>query len=52
VDGMNVRTRDYLELLESRDPGPRRRRLGIVNLDYPELPADNDIVSRLIELNF
>ncbi|KAB5532622.1 phosphatidylinositol-specific phospholipase [Coniochaeta sp. 2T2.1] len=52
VDGMNVRTREFLELLENRDPGSCRRRLGIVNLDFPELPADNDIVSRLVEMNY
>ncbi|KAM7195658.1 phosphatidylinositol-specific phospholipase [Naviculisporaceae sp. PSN 640] len=27
-------------------------RLGIVNLDYPELPVENDIVARLIDVNF
>lgn len=33
--------------------GKRRwYRLGIVNLDYPELPVENDIVTRLIEVNF
>lgn len=47
VEGMNVRTRDYLRLL-----GPGKRRLGVVNLDYPELPEDSDLVARLIETNF
>lgn len=47
IEGMNVRTRDYLRQL-----GPGRRRLGVVNLDYPELPEDSDLVARLIETNF
>lgn len=52
VDGMNVTTRNYLQQLQVQDAGTSRRRLGIVNLDYPELPLDNDIVARLIEMNF
>lgn len=52
VDGMNVTTRNYLQQLQMQEAGTSRRRLGIVNLDYPELPADNDLVARLIELNF
>lgn len=47
VEGMNVRTRDYL-----RGLGAGKRRLGVVNLDYPELPEDSDLVARLIETNF
>lgn len=47
VEGMNVRTRDYL-----RGLGAGRKRLGVVNLDYPELPEDSDLVARLIETNF
>ncbi|KAH8889818.1 phosphatidylinositol-specific phospholipase [Thozetella sp. PMI_491] len=47
VDGINVRTRRYLQ---SGEMG--RKRLGIVNLDYPELPEDSDLVARLIETNF
>lgn len=45
VEGMNVRTRDYLR------KGTGKRRLGVVNLDYPELPEDSDLVARLIETN-
>jgi hypothetical protein len=52
VDGMNVRTRDYIEQLQMQETGPTKKRLGIVNLDYPELPQDNDIVARLIEMNY
>lgn len=48
VEGMNVRTRDYLRKL----PGSGKKRLGVVNLDYPELPEDSDLVARLIETNF
>lgn len=47
VEGMNVRTRDYL-----RGLGEGKKRLGVVNLDYPELPEDSDLVARLIETNF
>lgn len=47
IEGMNVQTRDYLRAL-----GPGKRRLGVVNLDYPELPEDSDLVARLIETNF
>lgn len=47
VEGMNVRTRDYLRSL-----GGGKKRLGVVNLDYPELPEDSDLVARLIETNF
>ncbi|KAF3768036.1 hypothetical protein M406DRAFT_321828, partial [Cryphonectria parasitica EP155] len=47
VEGMNVRTRDYLRSL-----GNGKKRLGVVNLDYPELPEDSDLVARLIETNF
>ena len=47
VEGINVRTRQHLQ-----QGGAGRRRLGIVNLDYPELPEDNDLVARLIETNF
>jgi 1-phosphatidylinositol phosphodiesterase len=46
IPGMNRRTRDYLAKMAGK------RRLGIVNMDYPELPADNDLVARLIESNF
>lgn len=48
IEGMNVRTRDYLRGLGSG----KKRRLGVVNLDYPELPEDSDLVARLIETNF
>ncbi len=47
VTGMNRLTRDHLQAA-----GTARSRLGIVNLDYPELPGDNDLVARLIETNF
>lgn len=47
IEGMNVRTRDYLRKL-----GGGKKRLGVVNLDYPELPEDSDLVARLIETNF
>jgi hypothetical protein len=46
IPGMNRQTRDYLVKAGGK------RRLGIVNLDYPELPGDNDLVARLIESNF
>jgi hypothetical protein len=46
VNGMNVLTREHLQ--QDTD----KKRLGIVNLDYPELPEDNDLVARLIETNF
>ncbi|KAK2067733.1 hypothetical protein P8C59_001446 [Phyllachora maydis] len=46
VHGMNVLTRD----LVPRSAG--KKRLGVVPLDYPELPEDNDLVARLIETNF
>jgi 1-phosphatidylinositol phosphodiesterase len=52
VDGMNVRTRNYIQRLEKHETAMFKRRLGIVNLDYPELPVDNDLVARLIEMNF
>lgn len=57
VEGMNVRTRDYLRRLggsseEGSKRQRRRYRLGVVNLDYPELPEDSDLVARLIETNF
>ncbi|KAK0621576.1 PLC-like phosphodiesterase [Bombardia bombarda] len=62
VNGMNRLTGEFLQLLQQQlseegegEEGrqPRRRcRLGIVNLDYPELPEDNDLVARLIEMNF
>lgn len=52
VDGMNVRTRDYIQQLQMQEAGTYKRRLGIVNLDFPELPAENDLVARLIEMNF
>lgn len=47
IEGMNVRTRDYL-----RNLGSGKTRMGVVNLDYPELPEDSDLVARLIETNF
>ncbi|KAM7202048.1 phosphatidylinositol-specific phospholipase [Rhypophila sp. PSN 637] len=39
---------------ETRTRRKRRRwyRLGVVNMDYPELPEENDIVARLIDVNF
>ncbi|PSR78542.1 PLC-like phosphodiesterase [Coniella lustricola] len=49
VEGMNVRTRDYLRTLAG---AKGKKRLGVVNLDYPELPEDSDLVARLIESNF
>ncbi|KAK0718159.1 PLC-like phosphodiesterase [Lasiosphaeria miniovina] len=49
VDGMNRQADDargdYVGV-------SGRVRLGVVNMDYPELPADNDLVARLIETNF
>ncbi|EFX02585.1 phosphatidylinositol-specific phospholipase [Grosmannia clavigera kw1407] len=48
VPGMNVQTSAHLQ--EKYGAGVRAR-LGIVNLDYPELPEDNDLVARLIETN-
>ncbi|KAJ9137297.1 Phosphatidylinositol-specific phospholipase [Pleurostoma richardsiae] len=51
VDGMNVVTRNYLEERSAGGAGGRQR-LGIVPLDYPELPEDNDLVAKLIETNF
>lgn len=47
IEGMNARTRDFL-----RGLSPGKKRLGVVNLDYPELPDDSDLVARLIETNF
>ncbi|KAK4450733.1 phosphatidylinositol-specific phospholipase [Podospora aff. communis PSN243] len=62
VSGMNTLTREFLAEAEFENQGndcvqetgqqPSGVRLGIVNLDYPELPEDNDLVARLIELNF
>ena len=59
VSGMNRLTRDFLTEQEADKGGAaaavwgkRRRRYGVVNLDYPELPEDNDLVARLIETNF
>lgn len=49
VPGMNVQTCAHLQA--SYGTGGGRARLGIVNLDYPELPEDNDLVARLIETN-
>lgn len=46
---MNRQTRDYLQ---QAGAAGGKRRLGVVNLDYPELPEDNDVVARLIETNF
>ncbi|KAK3352379.1 phosphatidylinositol-specific phospholipase [Lasiosphaeria hispida] len=60
VSGMNTWTRGFLvekleglrgERVQVQVQGPAVR-LGIVNLDYPELPEDNDLVARLIEMNF
>ncbi|KAI3398797.1 hypothetical protein diail_8488 [Diaporthe ilicicola] len=52
VEGMNVRTRDYLRELDEGAGRGGTRRLGVINLDYPELPEDSDLVARLIETNF
>ncbi|KAK1755812.1 phosphatidylinositol-specific phospholipase [Echria macrotheca] len=57
VSGMNSVTREFLVealpgLVSQDDDGQQKARLGIVNLDYPELPEDNDVVARLIEMNF
>ena len=52
VVGMNVRTRDYIQGLQNQSTGTSKRRLGIVILDYPELPLGNDLVERLVEMNF
>ncbi|KAK0643453.1 phosphatidylinositol-specific phospholipase [Cercophora newfieldiana] len=49
VSGINTLTREFLAEAQFEKG---RVRLGIVNLDYPELPEGNDLVSRLIELNF
>lgn len=49
VPGMNVQTREHLQ--ENIGTGGRAR-LGVVNLDYPELPEGNDLVARLIATNF
>ncbi|CAK7565359.1 MAG: hypothetical protein SEPTF4163_003275 [Sporothrix epigloea] len=50
VSGMNVLTNEYLQANYGATCG--RDRLGVVNLDYPELPESNDLVARLIETNF
>lgn len=52
IEGVNVRTRDYLRDLDEGAGRGGTRRLGVVNLDYPELPEDSDLVARLIETNF
>lgn len=52
VDGINVRTGGYVEQLRSRGTGTGKKRLGIIVLDYPELPGGSDLVARLIEMNF
>lgn len=52
VEGINVRTRDYLRELDEGAGRGGTRRLGVINLDYPELPEDSDLVARLIETNF
>lgn len=65
IDGMNRITREFLVEAEfgtpsssdenDKDSGSQRKagvRLGIVNLDYPELPLDSDLVAKLIALNF
>ncbi|KUI62701.1 1-phosphatidylinositol phosphodiesterase [Cytospora mali] len=52
IEGMNVRTRDYLRTMDDGAGRGGTRRLGVVNLDYPELPDDSDLVARLIETNF
>lgn len=52
IEGMNVRIRDYLRKLDDGAGRGGTKRLGVVNLDYPELPEDSDLVARLIETNF
>lgn len=52
IEGVNVRTRDYLRGLDEGAGRGGTRRLGVINLDYPELPEDSDLVARLIETNF
>ncbi|KUI69102.1 1-phosphatidylinositol phosphodiesterase [Cytospora mali] len=52
IEGMNVRTRDYLRTMDDGAGRGGTKRLGVVNLDYPELPDDSDLVARLIETNF
>ncbi|KAK0619913.1 phosphatidylinositol-specific phospholipase [Immersiella caudata] len=62
VSGINTLTREFLAEADfesqgsdgEQEPGlePSGVRLGVVNLDYPELPEDSDLVARLIELNF
>jgi len=57
VEGINVRTRDHLlaravAAAAGTGGNATKMRLGVVNLDYPELPEDNDLVARLIETNF
>ncbi|KAK3318316.1 phosphatidylinositol-specific phospholipase [Apodospora peruviana] len=60
VEGINRITREFVQQQQqhNQDAGSGKRwnrgeyRLGIVNLDYPELPEDNDLVARLIEANF
>lgn len=52
IEGTNVRTRDYLRGLDEGAGRGGTKRLGVVNLDYPELPEDSDLVARLIETNF
>ncbi len=49
VTGINVLTNEYLQ---QKHGAGERARLGVVNLDYPELPESNDVVARLIESNF
>ena len=48
VTGINALTNEYLQTHH----GAGGARLGVVNLDYPELPESNDVVARLIETNF
>lgn len=50
IDGVNVSIGDYLR--KQGAGGAGKRRLGIVPMDYPELPQGNDLVSQLIETNF
>lgn len=64
VDGMNTVTKKFIEEQDQEgwvctdvERGEKKVRgkgirLGIVNLDYPELPVGNDLVPRLIEMNF
>lgn len=52
IEGVNVRTRDFLRELDEGAGRGGTRRLGVINLDYPELPEDSDLVARLIETNF